>query len=286
MELFGRTDLASEARNRVLREGEDAGKLRGIRAREERLYHLALTAVEILNEEGAALLGKAPGHYYTLALPTPLSRGDQRFADAAGAIAELIRRCLPETLSRGVLIAALGNPDVTPDALGSLTAGNLLVTRHLKQRGNPQFASFTSTLLCRTGVLGTTGLESAAQVRALCDEIHPDCVIAVDALAGSELTGLCRSVQICNTGIAPGSGVGNDREALNEAYLGVPVIAIGVPTVIDASALSQGQELQDLFVTPRFIDSAVRSVARVLAYGINLALHKGLSLEDIDLLVG
>lgn len=286
MELIGRTDLASEARNRVLRDARDAKQLYGVQAREERLYGLSLTAVEITNAEGAKVLGKAPGRYFTLSLPSPLSRGDQRFADAASAIADVIRRCLPGTLSRGVLIAALGNPDVTPDALGSLTAGNLLVTRHLKQRENPQFASFTSTLLCRTGVLGTTGLESAAQIRALCDEIHPDCVIAVDALAGSELSGLCRSVQICDTGIAPGSGVGNDREALNEAYLGVPVIAIGVPTVIDASALAGEQELQDLFVTPRFIDSAVRSVARVLAYGINLALHEKLSLEDIDLLVG
>lgn len=286
MEIFGRTDLASEARSLWLRSEGETAALPGVRAESGELHGLPLTAVEILDARGAAALGKAPGRYYTLELPSPLSRGDGRFVDGAAAVAELLRRCLPETGERCVLIAALGNPDVTPDALGSLAAGSLLVTRHLKERGDPAFAAFSPTLLCRTGVLGTTGLESAAQVRALCDAVHPACVIAIDALAGSALEGLCRSVQICSTGIAPGSGVGNDREALNERSLGVPVIAVGVPTVIDASALSPCGELGDLFVTPRFIDSAVRSVARVLAYGINLALHPGLSIEDVDLLVG
>lgn len=286
MVITGRTDLASEARSSLLRSAEHAARLKGIRAEEETLFGLSLTAVEILDDDAAALLGKDRGKYYTLRLPAPLSRGDTCFQDAAAAISTLLRRCLPKELDRGILIAALGNPDVTPDALGSLVAGNLLVTRHLKRLKASEFGFLRSTVLCRTGVLGTTGLESADQIRAFCDEIHPACVIAVDALAGSELSGLCRSVQICNTGIAPGSGVGNDRDALNEASLGVPVLAVGVPTVIDASSLAQEQELTDLFVTPRFIDSAVRSVARVLAYGINLALHDGISVEDIDLLVG
>ena len=286
MVLYGRTDLASEVRSRILRDAQSACALHGVRAEEKTLFGLPVTEVEILDEDGAKLLGKAPGRYETLELPSPLSRGDARFSDAASAIAVLMRRLLPRALSNGVLIAALGNPDVTPDALGSLTAGNLLVTRHLKQCGEPAFEDFCSTLLCRTGVLGTTGLESAAQIRALCEAVKPDCVIAVDALAGSELTGLCRTVQICNTGIAPGSGVGNDREALNEGYLGVPVLAVGVPTVMDASALTRQEGVGDLFVTPRFIDSAVRSVARVLGYGINLALHEGITVEDIDLLVG
>jgi spore protease len=286
MEIHGRTDLASEARGIRMREGGAAGALRGVRAGEYRLHNLPVTSVEILDEEGAQALGKAPGHYDTLSLPAPLSRGDARFADGAAALAELLGRRLPEEREGGVLIAALGNPDVTPDALGSLTAGSLLVTRHLKREKDPAFRGFASTLLCRTGVLGTTGVESAVQVRALCAALHPACVLAIDALAGSELAGLCRSVQICDTGIAPGSGVGNDREALDRASLGVPVIAVGVPTVIDASALAAGKELGDLFVTPRFIDSAVRSVARLIAYGVNLALHPGLTLADIDLLVG
>ena len=131
MEIHGRTDLASEARSRYLRDAGDAARLCGVKAEASMLRGLSLSGVEILDEEGAALLGKAPGRYYTLALPAPLSRGDVRFTDAAEAVAELLRRCLPEKRDAGVLIAALGNPDVTPDALGPLCAGNLLVTRHL-----------------------------------------------------------------------------------------------------------------------------------------------------------
>lgn len=281
-----RTDLASESRSLWMKNAGAAAALPGVRAESGSLRGIPLTAVEILDETGADALGKAPGRYYTLELPSPLSRGDSRFSDAVLAIAEVLGRCLPEALEQGVLIAALGNPDITPDALGSLAAGNLLVTRHLKARGDPAFRSFGNTLLCRTGVLGTTGVESAVQIRALCERIRPACVIAIDALAGSELSGLCRSVQICDTGIAPGSGVGNDREALNRDFLGIPVIAVGAPTVIDASSFGQAAGLADLFVTPRFIDSAVRALGRVIAYGINLALHPGITIEEIDLLVG
>lgn len=135
-------------------------------------------------------------------------------------------------------------------------------------------------------MLGTTGVESAVQVKALCERTRPDCVIAVDALAGADAERLCRTIQVCSTGIAPGSGVGNNREELNEASLGVPVIALGMPTVIDAGALSDRQELKAMFVTPRDIDSSVRAAGRLIGYGIDLAVHEGLSISDIDMLVG
>ena len=129
-------------------------------------------------------------------------------------------------------------------------------------------------------------VESAAQVRMLCRELCPDCVIAIDALAGAEFSRLCRTVQICDAGIAPGSGVGNDREALDRDALGVPVVAVGVPTVMDASLLSRDPAMAAMFVTPRSIDSDVRAAARLIAYGIDLALHRELSVADIDMLVG
>ena len=135
-------------------------------------------------------------------------------------------------------------------------------------------------------MLGTTGVESAAQIRSLCAAIKPQLVIAVDALAGTEVSRLCRSVQICDSGISPGSGVGNDREELSRDSLGVPVIALGVPMVIDASALSEQKGIEHMFVTPRDIDSLVRSAGRILGYGINMALHPGLSIEDMEMLVG
>ena len=135
-------------------------------------------------------------------------------------------------------------------------------------------------------MLGSTGMESAEQLRLLCDSLRPDCVIAVDALAGCEAERLCRTVQICDSGIAPGSGVGNDRAALSRESLGVPVVAVGVPTVIDAAHFSSDQALRGLFVCPRDIDAIVRCAGRLIAYGIDLAVHPGLSVEDVDALIG
>ena len=137
-----------------------------------------------------------------------------------------------------------------------------------------------STVLCCTGVLGTTGMESFRHIHALCRELRPDCVLVIDALAGAEQAELCRVVQVCDAGIAPGSGVGNDREAFSAARLGVPVVALGVPTVMDASG-----DGESYFVTPRYIDSAVRSLGRLLGFAVNRALHPQLSLEDLRLLL-
>ena len=281
---YGRTDLASEARTLRCRGG--ARELPGVAFRQEQLRGLSVTAVEILDEQGAQRLGKPIGHYYTLELPDRFERGTALFPEAAAAIGELVARCLSHKTPKLVLIAALGNPDITPDALGSLAASGILVTRHLKKQRPADFRFFTATALCRTGVLGTTGVESAAQVRMLCRELCPDCVIAIDALAGAEFSRLCRTVQICDAGIAPGSGVGNDREALDRDALGVPVVAVGVPTVMDASLLSRDPAMAAMFVTPRSIDSDVRAAARLIAYGIDLALHRELSVADIDMLVG
>lgn len=279
----GRTDLASEARELL---SPEIGEKRGILAREEEIEGLHCTAVEVISEEGAAVLGKPQGKYFTLELGGHFQRGDESFEAAAQAVAELIRRCAGGRKIRRCLIAALGNPDITPDALGSLAAANIIVTRHLKSAAPQEFAGFIDTALCRTGVLGTTGVESAAQIRALTNMIKPELVIAIDALAGAELERLCRCVQVSSAGIAPGSGVGNDREELTRASLGVPVVALGVPTVIDAGSVAEADALRGMFVTPRNIDSAVRAAARVIGYGVNLALHAGLSVSDVDMLVG
>ena len=159
-------------------------------------------------------------------------------------------------------------------ALGSLCAEHVLVTRHLRERQPALFASFAPTAVCRTGVLGTSGMESALQLRAICRAISPRCVVAVDALAGAEPSRLCRTVQVCSTGIAPGSGVGNDRERLDKASLRVPVTAVGIPTVIDASLFSGDEALRGLFVTPRGIDELVRRGARLIGCAIDLADRK------------
>lgn len=277
-----RTDIASEARelNSVRVGGEH-----GVLAAEETLHGLNVLTVDIISERGERALSKPRGKYCTLRLPSHFERGAAEFHSAARAVAELIRRCAPGGVT-SCLIAALGNPDITPDALGSLAASSVIVTRHLKHHDVPGFESLGNVALCRTGVLGTTGVESAAQIAALAREVHPQLVIAVDALAGGETDTLGRTIQISSSGIAPGSGVKNDRTPLTRDTLGVPVVAVGVPTVIDAAAFGGGDELAGMFVTPREIDSLVRASARIIGYGINLALHPGLTVEDVDMLVG
>ena len=279
MVINGRTDLASEL-HRQRCEAASVTELPGVLAREELVDGFSVTTVEILDHRGESALGKPQGRYITLELP---ERFSDFFSDAARVLSSLIQRCAGQVPQR-VLFAALGNPDITPDAVGSLAASHLLVTEHLKQQDPITFSLFRSTTLCRPGVLGTSGLESARQIRALCQEVHPELVFAIDALAGADLQMLCRSIQICNTGIAPGSGVGNAREALDEASLGLPVLAIGVPTVIDAASLSSSPDVQGMFVTPRSIDSLVRACSHLIAAGINQALHPDVSPEELELL--
>lgn len=273
-----RTDMACELRNRIV------GDVDGVRCESERVNEFDVFKVDIYSREGECTIGKPMGQYYTLALPQWFDRGSDAFCSCVWTLAELIDRCLPP-VHDNVIVAALGNPDITPDALGSLAAGNILVTRHLKEKESDGFSQFCSLALCRPGVLGTSGIESAAQIQMLCEKLKPQLVVVIDALAGSEAKSLCRSIQVSNTGISPGSGVGNDRKEISRASLGVPLVSIGIPTVIDASFFGDGN-LHGMFVTPRDIDSLVRHGAKLIAYAINLSLHHGLTIEDIDALTG
>lgn len=284
MAINVRTDMASES-HRLLKKDPDLSELPGVIAGEETLQGFPLYSVEIVSEEGARALKKPLGKYFTLEPERFFERGSDSFFPAVQAVAQLIRNCFSKSVPSSVLVAALGNPDITPDSLGPLTASSLIVTRHLKSAGHPLFASFRSLSLCCTGVLGTSGIESALHIKTLCQVVKPDLVIAVDALAGADPDRLCRTIQVSSSGIAPGSGVGNDREELSLAYLGVPVIGIGVPTVIDAEQFGYKGEFR-MFVTPRNIDSLVRSAARLIGYGINLAVHDGMHIEDVDMLLG
>lgn len=279
----GRTDIATESFRRLDGSTGALTEKQGVIAVHEQLHGLELMAVDVINETGARTLGKPMGKYYTLNLPQRFERGAEQFEAAAQAVGVLLSRCCQA--HENVLVAALGNPDITPDALGSLAASQIIVTRHLKRQMPEDFSAFSSLALCRPGVLGTTGIESAQQVKLLSSHLKPDLILVIDALAGADPERLCRCIQISTAGISPGSGVGNDRQELSQQTLGTPVIAMGIPTVIDAGNLGEGS-LPGLFVTPRDIDVQVRSGARVIAYGINLAIHRGLGVADIDLLVG
>ena len=261
----------------------DAGEtteLPGVIAREEDAGGVHITRVEILDEEGAQALGKPVGRYVTLELSALARRESGSFEKAAEAIAKEAAAFLRSPKS--VLCAGLGNDALSPDAFGPWTLENLLVTRHMKARMPEAFSGFCSVSCVKPGVLGTSGMEALELVRALADAIEPEAVVAFDALAAAEPERLCTTVQLTDAGLAPGSGLGNHRAAFCKESLGRPVLAVGAPTLMRAERLA-GRELpglSGLIVTPRDIDLRVREIARAVGYGLTLALHPGLTVQD------
>lgn len=274
MEL--RTDLALEAKALWERSAERTTRLEGVAARERTADGVKITEVEILDEKGAQALGKPVGSYITL----EPKRSGQTAAELSGVLAEELRRLMGQARGERVLVVGLGNRAVTPDAIGPETVDRLFLTRHLIEHLPKQFGACRSVSALCTGVLATTGMESLELLRGAVSHVQPDCVVAVDALAAGSAERLCSTVQLSDSGIVPGSGVGNRRAALDRASLGVPVFCLGVPTVMDASSLRPSPENEPLIVTPRDIDAKVRFFGRVLAGGLNLALHDGFSYED------
>ena len=276
------TDLAAEARD--LWRSRQNRELPGLVTGREEREGFAADVAEIRDEETSRELCKPIGRYVTVDLEALIRREEDAFPRACRVLAGELRRQLRLETGMCVLAVCLGNPDITPDAVGPLAAEHILATRHLKDAMPETFQGFRPVAVLRTGVLGTTGVESAALTAAVVGQVKPDAVVAVDALAAREASRLCRSVQITDAGIVPGSGVGNTRFALDRQTLGVPVVAVGVPTVIDARALCPGATSpEELFVTPRDVDSRVRTAARLVGYAVNMALHDGLTAEDIDM---
>ena len=287
-----RTDLAAEAHELWQQSTEKTTFLSGVKADDDTREGFAVHTVCILDEEGSAALNKPVGRYITVELDALLRREEAAFPRAAKALADLLEPMLPH--EGDALVVGLGNRAITPDLVGPLTAEHTLVTRHLVEQLPEHFGSFRPVAALTPGVLATTGMESGLLVRAAAAELHPSCVIAVDALASRSVERLCRTVQLSDAGIAPGSGVGNHRMALSRKTLGIPVIAVGVPTVVEASTLAmdllgkaddEGLLGGDLFVTPREVDSRVADLSRVIGYSISMALNPGLSVEDLDMLL-
>ena len=286
-----RTDLAMESN--VLNQ---EGLPKGVSVWTEDKGGVPVTVVELKTKQAAEVIGKPKGTYVTVELGPVLRRERDSFDSAVTAIAEYLRNMLDLSEGLPVLVAGLGNREVTPDAVGPLTADHVLVTRHMLQKMPKEFGGFRPVSALVPGVLGTTGVESAETVRALTERTEAAAVIAVDAIAARDTRKLCSTVQISDAGITPGSGIGNSRVALDRESLGVPVIAIGVPTVTDAATMAadlferSGQEADEdqlrktstgMIVTSSDIDRRVREIARVLAFAINAALQPHLSLEDL-----
>lgn len=289
---YRHTDLAMEAHELWQQSAARCASLPGVTAEEDTLEGFALHRVHITTREGADALGKPPGHYLTLELDGLLRREENAFPRAVRALAALLAPLLPP--EGDVLVAGLGSRSITPDLIGPLAAEHTLVTRHLIRSVPEHFGAFRSVAALTPGVLAATGMESALLVQAAAAQLKPVCVIAIDALAARSVRRLCRTVQITDVGIVPGSGVGNHRMALNRETLGVPVIAVGAPTVVDGATLvadllgdrdCDTPPFGDLFVTPREVDSRVADLSRVIGYGVSTALHPGLSVEELDLLL-
>ena len=263
-----RTDLAVEAHR--VRAG--AGRLEGVEVREADRNGFRVATVEVRSPAASEELCKPVGAYHTVTLDPVLRREETAFSLAAELISGLIGDLLPKNEDFSALVVGLGNRAITPDAVGPHTMESVLATRHLRAQPNDLFPELRPVCVLSPGVLGTTGIEAARMVKAVAADLRPDVVIAVDALACSEPERLCRTIQITDTGITPGSGVGNDREALIRDSLGVPVIAVGVPTVMDIRTVSDSDALEGLFVTPRDIDTTVSDFSKLAGYAINLAL--------------
>ncbi len=282
-----RTDLALEERELFQREAGEQTQLPGVWARESTSGGITTTCVKILDETGAKQLHKPIGTYVTLELAPLTRRETGGFNRAAAALARQLRALLPKCGQ--VLVVGLGNANVTPDAVGPETLKNVIVTRHLKLDGAQAFSGFASVSAAQPGVLGATGVESVELVRGVVSHVRPEAIIVVDALAASCAHRLCTTVQLTDTGIVPGSGVQNARAAFNESTLGAPVVAIGVPTVVDADALlpagTQPRAIPGMVITPRDIDARVRELGRLIGYGIDLAVHRGLRMADVPVFV-
>lgn len=288
-----RTDLAVEA----IENHKSAAALPHVRQSDRMLEGFAVHEVRILSEDAAREIGKPQGRYLTLELDALIRREEDAFPRACKALSTLLRELLPHPNDGPVLIAGLGNRMITPDAIGPQTADHVIATRHLVAQSPAIFADWRPVSALAPGVLGQTGVETGEVICGVLDRVRPAAVIAVDALAAGRLSRLLRTVQLADTGITPGAGVGNARTALNEETLGVPVIAVGVPTVVDGATLAHeissqlGQPdceaLDDLsqpvMITTRDIDHEVADISRMIGYAVNMALHPHLSVADIDL---
>ena len=288
-----RTDLAVEA----IENHKTAAALPHVRQSDRTLEGFAVHEVRILSEDAAREIGKPQGRYLTLELDALIRREEDAFPRACKALSTLLRELLPHPNNGPVLIAGLGNRMITPDAIGPQTADHVIATRHLVAQSPAIFADWRPVSTLAPGVLGQTGVETGEVICGVLDRVRPAAVIAVDALAAGRLSRLLRTVQLTDTGITPGAGVGNARAALNKETLGVPVIAVGVPTVVDGATLAHeissqlGQPAcealddlsQPVMITTRDIDREVADISRMIGYAVNMALHPHLSVADIDL---
>jgi len=292
-----RTDLALEAHELWQESTEQESAISGVIAKEEGILGHRVHRVEIVNENGERALGKPRGNYITVELSGVSRREEDVFPRAIKVVSDELLRILPKS-GGDVLVVGLGNRGITPDAVGTASVEKVMVTRHLVEKLPKYFKGFRSVSAITPGVLGITGVESREIIAGVVEKVKPSCIIVIDALAARRVSRLCNTIQITDTGITPGSGVGNARNPINSETIGIPVIAIGVPTVVDISSIIYDIENESgvafgdaiieeygksLMVTPKEIDVNIEDMAKIIGYGINSALQPDITISDMDI---
>lgn len=308
-----RTDLAQETLEQL--QEQTNREIPGLFSQKTRKNGFDIHVLRVLDRHGQAASGKKIGTYLTLDIGKIWLSEKERFRAAAETLAACLQSLFPKNLPKQApcMLAALGNRAIIADAIGPMTADHFIVTRHIKTADKAMFDSLDmrETLSVTPGVSGNTGLEAAEIAAGVTQFAKPGFIVAVDALASRKLSRLATTVQICDTGISPGSGIYNARKAFDRETFGVPVIAVGVPTVVEVTTLAidvirtafQSMEVskkpeqstisgiietiaeqngESFFVTPKETDHIIKDTAKLIGYGLNLALHDGLSFDDID----
>ena len=311
-----RTDLAIEARDMYTKENKR--ELDGVIVDEEVEGDIKITTVTIESDEAGRELGKPKGNYITIDFPEFTHYDGESMDKVSKVVDNVLSRLVNMPEEKTALVVGLGNWNVTPDSLGPKVTEKIMVTRHLKQVMPDAIDDSVRPVCCISpGVLGITGIETGEIIKSLVDKIKPDLVICIDALGSRKLERVNSTIQISDTGISPGAGVGNHRMKINEESLGVKVIAIGVPTVVHAATIAndtidlvldelirkefynmlksvdkveKNQLIKevldpfvgDLMVTPKDVDAVIESLAKIIANGINMAIQPNLDMEDIN----
>lgn len=319
-----RTDLAVEAREIYQKSNPNVKEIPGVDVKVDNNEEgINITTVNVKSQEGSKIIGKPEGTYITMEIPG-IRQYDADFHDELSkSLAKELSKIIKIKDDQTALVVGLGNWNVTPDALGPKVVSKLMVTRHLKKYIPDQIdEGINPVCAISPGVLGITGIETAEIIQGIVSKVKPDIMIVIDALASRKMERVVTTIQIGNTGISPGSGVGNRRMEFTKETMGIPVIAIGVPTVVDAATMAndtidlmidtlieqtkdskefykmlKGVDKEEkysmireilnpyignLVVTPKEIDSLVDDMSKIIANGINISLHSGIGLKDVN----
>lgn len=318
-----RTDLAIEAREMVKEKSHKAEEPDGVAVETAEGEQYELTRVRILNETGSRMMGKPVGNYITIESQSLKENDVFSHERITKVLAHELKELAKLEEGDTVLVAGLGNWNITPDALGPKVVSKVLVTRHLEDSLPEELLRTVRPVAAVSpGVMGITGIETGEIIKGVVEKMNPKLLIAIDALAARKTGRINAAIQLSDTGLAPGAGVGNKRKTLSQETLGIPVVAIGVPTVVDAATLvndtmdrmleemahhaekntpfyemlrsMEGEEkyelitelldpyAENMFVTPKEVDAVINRLSGVIANAVNLALHPGITMEDLQ----